>query len=65
METYVSLRGYKNGEVGRNHVQDSQNEKAEKMTLDEIARQLGMSKASLTRILAIERNLTDSMKEFP
>ena len=64
METYVSLRGYKNGGVGKNHVQDSQNEKAEKMILYEIARQLGMSKVSLARILAIERNLTEAMKEF-
>lgn len=54
LEIYVSLRGYKHGEVGRNHSQDFQNGKAEKMTLDEIAQELNMSK----------RNLTDSMKEL-
>lgn len=61
---YVRLCGYKNGEIGRNHFQDSHNGKAEKMTLDEIARQLGTSKTNLTRALSIERNLTDSMKEL-
>lgn len=61
---YVELKGYKNGEIRRNHSQDSHNEKAEKLTLDEIAKQLGISKANLTRVLSIERNLTDSMKEL-
>lgn len=61
---YVKLCGYKNGEIGKNHLQDSQNEKAEKMTLDDIAKQLGVSRASLTRSLSIERNLTPSMKEL-
>lgn len=56
--------GYKNGEIGKNHFQDSHNGKAEKMTLDEIAKQLGTSKTNLTRVLSIERNLTDSMKEL-
>ncbi len=61
---YVKLCGYKNGEIGKNHFQDSHNGKAEKMTLDEIAKQLGTSKTNLTRALSIERNLTDSMKEL-
>lgn len=33
-------------------------------TLDEIAKQLGTSKTNLKRVLTIERNLTDSMKEL-
>lgn len=64
MATYVELKGYKNGEIGRNHSQNFQNGKAEKMTLEEIAKQLGTSKTNLTRALRIERNLTDSMKEL-
>lgn len=63
-DEYVRLCGYKNGEIGRNHTQDFQNGKAEKMTLEEIAKQLGTSKTNLTRALRIERNLTDSMKEL-
>jgi len=59
----VKLCGYKNGEIGKNHFQDSQNEKAEKFTLDEIAKELNMSKANLTRALSIERNLTEPMKQ--
>ena len=35
-----------------------------KLTLDEIAHQLGTSKTNLKRALSIERNLTDSMKEL-
>lgn len=35
-----------------------------KLSLDEIAKQLGTSKTNLTRALSIERNLTDSMKEL-
>ena len=59
----LSLRGYKNGEIGRNHTQTSQNGNSG-MTLEEIAKQLGTSKTNLTRALRIERNLTDSMKEL-
>ena len=62
--TYVELKGYRNGEIGRNHFQDSHNGKAEKLTLDEIAKELNISKSNLTRALSIERNLTDSMKEL-
>lgn len=40
LATYVELKGYRNGEIGKNHLQDSQNEKAEKFTLDEIAKEL-------------------------
>ena len=43
METYVSLRGYKHGEVGRNHFQTCQNGISEKFTLDEIAKELNCS----------------------
>lgn len=39
---YVRLCGYENGEIGRNHFQDSHNGNPEKMTLDEIAKQLGL-----------------------
>ena len=63
LETYVSLRGYKNGEIGNGREKDSQNGNA-KLTLEEIAKQLGTSKTNLTRALRIERNLTDSMKEL-
>lgn len=52
VKTYVELNGYKNGEVGRNHFQDSHNEKAEKLTLDEIDKQLAISKSNLTRVLS-------------
>ena len=45
LATYVELKGYRNGEIGKNHFQDSQNEKAEKFTLDEIAKELNMSLA--------------------
>ena len=64
METYVSLRGYKHGEIGRNHFQKDQNGLSEKSTLTEIAKELNMSKRNLQRALRIERNLTDLMKEL-
>ena len=60
----MKLCGYKNGEIGRNHFQDSHNGKAEKLTLDQIAKQLGTSKTNLTRALSIERNLTEPMKQL-
>ena len=65
MAAYVELKGYKHGEIGRNHTQDFQNGKAEKMTLEEIAKQSGTSKRELQRASRIERNLTGSMKELP
>lgn len=60
----MSLRGYKHGEIGRNHSQRDQNGLSEKSTLDEIAKELNMSTTNLKRALRIERNLTDSMKEL-
>lgn len=59
----MRLCGYKNGEIGNGREKDSQNGNA-KLTLEEIAKQLGTSKTNLTRALRIERNLTDSMKEI-
>ena len=61
---HVRLCGYGHGEIGKNHSQNSQNENSEKLTLEEIAKRLGTSKANLTRALSIERNLTESMKEL-
>lgn len=40
LETYASLRGYKHGEVGRNHFQTCPNGTSEKFTLSEIAKEL-------------------------
>lgn len=56
----MKLCGYKNGGDRKS---DSQIENV-KLTLDEIAKQLGMSKTSLTRALSIERNLTEPMKQL-
>lgn len=65
LETYVSLRGYKQGGTGSNqYMQTCQNGTSAKSTLDEIARELNMSTTNLKRALRIERNLTDSMKEL-
>lgn len=61
---YVKLCGYEHGEIGRNHSQRVHNGNSEKLTLNEIAKQLGISKTNLKRALSIERNLTDSMKEL-
>ncbi len=57
MATYVELKGYGQGrpEKGANLACFS---------LDEIAKELNMSKRNLLRALRIERNLTDSMKEL-
>lgn len=60
---YVRLCGYKNGEVGNGGKKRVQNGLS-KITLDEIAQELNMSKTNLKRALRIERNLTDSMKEL-
>lgn len=62
LETYVSLRGYKHGEIGGGHQRVQNGLSA--LTLDEIAKELKMSKSNLKRALRIERNLTDSMKEL-
>lgn len=57
---YVKLCGYKNGGDRKS---DSHNGNV-KLTLDQIADQLGTSKTNLTRALSIERNLTESMKKL-
>lgn len=57
---YVRLCGFGNGGDRKSNSQNGN----VKMTLDEIAKQLGTSKTNLTRALSIERNLTDSMKEL-
>lgn len=57
LATYVELKGYGQGRP----------EKGANLTcfsLDEIAKELNMSKRHLQRALRIERNLTDSMKEL-
>lgn len=59
LETYVSLRGYKNGGD-----RQAQCQSGTLLSLDEIAKELNMSKRNLQRALRIERNLTDSMKEL-
>lgn len=61
LETYVSLRGYKHGEIGNGRKKKDHNGLS---TLDEIAKELNMSTTNLKRVLRIERNLTDSMKEL-
>ena len=49
LETYVSLRGYKNGELGNGRKKECQNGTA-KLTIDEIAKELNMSKRNLQRL---------------
>ena len=61
LATYVELKGYKHGEMGNGRKKTCQNGAS---TLDEIAKELNMSKRNLQRALRIERNLTDSMKEL-
>lgn len=60
LETYVELKGYKNGEHGEKLCQNG----TAKSSLDEIAKELNISKRNLQRALRIERNHTDSMKEL-
>ena len=56
---YVRLCGYSpNGD------RSTEAQSGLRLTLDEIATQLGTSKTNLKRALSIERNLTDSMKEL-
>ena len=55
---YVKLCGYKNGEMGNGR------KKSSKLTLDQIAKQLGMSKSNLKRVLSIERNLPEPIKQL-
>ena len=54
----MRLCGYKNGGDRKSEGQN------DLLKLSEIAKQLGISEKSLKRILSIERNLTDSMKEL-
>lgn len=61
LATYVELKGYKHGEIGNGRKKKDHNGLS---TLDEIAKELNMSKRNLQRALRIERNLTDSMKEL-
>lgn len=56
----MSLRGYKQ----HDNQWTCHNGTTTKSTLDEIAKELNMSKRNLQRALRIERNLTDSMKEL-
>lgn len=58
---YVRLCGYKNGGDRKS---DSHNGNV-KLSLSEIAKQLGTSKINLTRALSIERNLTETIIEHP
>lgn len=60
---YVKLCGYKHGEIGNGREKNSQVGNS-KLSLDEIAKQLGTSKTNLTRALSIERNLTEPMKQL-
>ena len=57
---YVRLCGYKNGGDRKSEGQLG----TLKLSLREIATQLGTSERNLKRALSIERNLTDSMKEL-
>ena len=59
LATYVELKGYKNGE----NQWGCQNG-TPKSSLEDIAKELNISKRNLQRALRIERNLTDSMKEL-
>ena len=56
----MELKGYRNGELGNGRKKEDQNG-LPKLTLDEIAQELNISKTNLKRALSIERNLTDSM----
>lgn len=58
LATYVELKGYEHGGNRNSSVQSGH------LNLDEIAKELNMSTGNLRRILRIERNLTDSMKEL-
>lgn len=62
--TYVELNGYKHGEIGKNHLQKVHNGLSDKLSLDQIATELHMSKTNLKRALSIARNLTEPMKRL-
>lgn len=54
------MKGYKNGEHGDKLCQNGK----PKSSLEDIAKELNMSKRNLQRALRIESNLIDSMKEL-
>lgn len=56
--TYVELKGNAHGGDRKSRCQNGT------LNLDEIAKELNISKTNLKRALSIERNLTDSMKEL-
>ena len=58
LETYVKLKGYEHGGNRKSRDQSGL------LNLNEIAKDLHMSTSNLKRVLRIERNLTDSMKEL-
>lgn len=58
LATYVELKGNSHGGNRKSKDQNGL------LNLDEIAKELKMSKSNLKRALRIERNLTDSMKEL-
>lgn len=57
-DEYVKLCGYSQGGDRKSNGHN------DRLNYDEIASQLGISEKNLRRILRIERNLTDSMKEL-
>lgn len=57
---YVKLCGYEQGGDRKSRCQSG----TLKLSLDEIAKQLGTSKRDLQRALSIERNLTEPMKQL-
>ena len=61
LATYVELKGNKHGEIGNGRKKKGYNGLS---SLNETAKELNMSTSNLKRALRIERNLTDSMKEF-
>lgn len=58
LATYVELKGNCHGGDRKSRCQNGT------LNLDEIAKELNMSKRNLQRALRIERNLTDAMKEL-
>lgn len=58
MATYVELKGYGHGGARNSRCQNGT------LNLDEIAKELNLSKRNLQKALRIERNLTDPMKKL-
>lgn len=56
-DEYTRLRGYGQGRPKKESSLDS-------LSLDQIAKELGTSKSNLKRMLRIERDLTEEMKQF-